>query len=198
MFEYIIGNVVAIDDDYIVLQNNGIGYKIFTSTNSMMDLELGMKDALIYTYFNVREDGIYLYGFVTKEEINIYKMLLMVSKIGPKTAIGILSGLTPNDIKVAILRNDLPLLCKAPGVGKKTAERIVLELKDRIDMDDVDFVEEKKSRSSKSDDYEKAVDGLMSLGYRRFEIEKVLKRLDLSNMKLEELIREGLKKLSKN
>ncbi|HZK33263.1 MAG TPA: Holliday junction branch migration protein RuvA [Tissierellaceae bacterium] len=198
MFEYIIGNVVAIDDDYIVLQNNGIGYKIFTSTNSMMDLELGMKDALIYTYFNVREDGVYLYGFVTKEEINIYKMLLMVSKIGPKTAIGILSGLTPNDIKVAILRNDLPLLCKAPGVGKKTAERIVLELKDRIDMDDVDFVEEKKSRSSKSDDYEKAVDGLMSLGYRRFEIEKVLKRLDLSNMKLEELIREGLKKLSKN
>ena len=198
MFEYIIGNVVAIDDDYIVLQNNGIGYKIFTSTNSMMDLELGMKDALIYTYFNVRDDGVYLYGFVTKEEINIYKMLLMVSKIGPKTAIGILSGLTPNDIKVAILRNDLPLLCKAPGVGKKTAERIVLELKDRIDMDDVDFVEEKKSRSSKSDDYEKAVDGLMSLGYRRFEIEKVLKRLDLSNMKLEELIREGLKKLSKN
>ena len=195
MFEYIIGNVVAMDEDYIVLENNGIGFKIFTSTNSMIELELGMKDALIYTYFNVREDGIYLYGFVTKEEINIYKMLLMVSKIGPKTAIGILSGLTPNDIKVAILRKDLPLLCKAPGVGKKTAERIVLELKDRIDIDEVNFSDEK---ISKSDDYEKAVDGLMSLGYKRFEIEKVLKKLDTSNMELEALIREGLKKLSKN
>lgn len=198
MFEYIIGNVVEINDDYIVLQNNGIGYKIFTSTNSMMELQLGGKDTLIYTYFNVRDDGVYLYGFVSKEEIDIYKMLLMVSKIGPKTAIGILSGLTPNDIKVAILRKDLPLLCKAPGVGKKTAERIVLELKDRISMDDVDFAEEKKSRISKTDDYDKAVDGLMSLGYRRFEVEKALKRLDLANMKLEELIREGLKKLSKN
>ena len=195
MFEYIIGNVVAMDEDYIVLENNGIGYKIFTSTNSMIDLELGMKDALIYTYFNVREDGVYLYGFVTKEEIKIYKMLLMVSKIGPKTAIGILSGLTPNDIKVAILRKDLPLLCKAPGVGKKTAERIVLELKDRINIDDVNFSDEKLS---KSDDYEKAVDGLMSLGYKRFEIEKALKKLDTCNMELEELIREGLKKLSKN
>lgn len=195
MFEYIIGNVVAINEDYIVLQNNGIGYKIFTSANSMRNLDLGMKDALIYTYLNVREDGIYLYGFVTKEEINIYKMLLMVSKIGPKTAIGILSGLTPNKIKLAILKKDLPLLCKAPGVGKKTAERIVLELKDRIDLSDVNLLKEK---TSKSDDYEKAVDGLMSLGYRKFEIEKVLEEFDLSKMKLEELIREGLKKLSKN
>lgn len=197
MFEYIIGNVVAINEDYIVLQNNGIGYKVFTSAYSMMDLEIGMKDALIYTYLNVREDGIFLYGFVTEEEINMYKMLLRVSKIGPKTAIGILSGLTPNDIKVAILRKDLPFLCKAPGVGKKTAERIVLELKDRINSDDVNLTDGQIVESAKSDDYEKAVDGLMSLGYRRFEIEKVLKNLDLSNMKLEEIIREGLNKLSK-
>ena len=91
MFEYIIGDVVAINEDYIVLQNNGIGYKIFTSTHSMMDLELGMKDALIYTYLNVRDDGVFLFGFVTEEEIDMYKMLLMVSKIGPKTGIGILA-----------------------------------------------------------------------------------------------------------
>lgn len=198
MFEYIIGDVVGIDEDYIVLQNNGIGYKIFTSTHSMMDLELGMKDALIYTYLNVRDDGIVLFGFVTKEEIDMYKMLLMVSKIGPKIGIGILSGLTPNDIKVAILRKDLPLLCKAPGVGKKTAERIVLELKDRIKVEDVLFSDEQKIESAKSDDYEEAVNGLMSLGYKRFEVEKVLRKLDLSSMKLEEIIREGLKKLSKN
>ncbi len=196
MFEYIIGSVAAIKEDYIVLQNNGIGYKIFTSGHSMLDLEVGMKDAMIYTYLNVSEAGVFLYGFVTEEEIEMYRMLLMVSKIGPKTAIGILSGLTPNDIKLAILRKDLDLLCKAPGVGKKTAERMVLELKDRINKDDLVLSDEEKTKSFKTDDYEKAVDGLMSLGYRKYEIEKVLRKLDLSNMKLEELIREGLKKLS--
>lgn len=198
MFEYIIGNVVSINEDYIVLQNNGIGYKIHTSTNSMLKLELGMKEALVYTYFNVREDGVFLYGFVTEEEINMFKMLLMVSKIGPKVATGILSGLKPNEIKIAILRKDLNVLCKAPGVGKKTAERIVLELKDRINTIDVELSEEEIIESPQSNDYEEAVNGLMSLGYKRFEIEKVLRSLDLSSMRLEEIIREGLKKLSKN
>lgn len=195
MFEYMIGNIVSMEEDYIVLQNNRIGYKITTSANSRRDLDIGMKDVLIYTYLNVREDGIFLYGFVTKEEINIYKMLLMVSKIGPKTAIGILSGLTPNEIKLAILNKDLPTLCKAPGVGKKTAERIVLELKDRIDENEVNLFD---GKTLISEDYEEAINGLVSLGYRRFEIERVLSGLDLSDMKLEEIIREGLNKLSKN
>lgn len=198
MFEYIIGDVVAIKEDYIVLENNGIGYKIFTSSNSMMDLELGMKDALIYTYFNVRDDGVSLFGFVAEEEINMYKMLLMVSKIGPKIAIGILSDLTPNEIKRAILSKDLPVLCKAPGVGKKTAERIVLELKDRINIDDISLLDEGEDKSSIVNNYEEAVNGLMSLGYKRFEVENALNKLDLSNMKLEKIIREGLNKLSKN
>lgn len=198
MFEYIIGDVVAIKEDYIVLQNNGIGYKLHTSSNSMMDLELGMKDALIYTCFNVRDDGIFLFGFVTEEEIDIYKMLLMVSKVGPKTAIGILSGLTPNQIKKAILNKDLSVLCQAPGVGKKTAERIVLELKDRIDISDIDLIDGEDSKIFKSPDYDEAVNGLMSLGYKRFEIEKALKDIDVSNMEVEEIIRSGLNKLSKN
>ena len=135
LFDFIIGDVVSIQEDYIVLQNNGIGYKIFTSINSMIKLEIGMKNAMIYTNLIVREDGLFLYGFISEEEINMFKLLLLVSKIGPKIALGVLSTLSPNQIKLAILKKKLDILCKVPGIGKKTAERMILELKDRIDKD---------------------------------------------------------------
>lgn len=196
MFEFIIGDVVSIKEDYIVLQNNGIGYKIFTSVNSIIQLELGMKNAMIYTYLNVREDGIFLYGFTSEEEINMFKLLLMVSKIGPKIALGILSNLTPNQIKIAIIRKDLDILCKAPGIGKKTAERLVLELKDRIDKDIE--IEENNIDDFSSNDYSEAINGLMSLGYTRIEVEKIIKTMDISKMNIEDIIREALRKLSKH
>lgn len=196
MFEFIIGDVVAIKDDYIVLQNNGIGYKIFTSINSMIKLEMGMKNTLIYTYLNVREDGILLYGFTTEEEINMFILLQLVSKIGPKVALGILSTLTPNQIKLAILRKDFETLCKAPGIGKKTAERLVLELKDRIEKDTV--LESEIIDKSEVNEYHEAINGLMSLGYTRLEVEKIIGTLDTSKMQIEDIIRESLKKLSKH
>ncbi|CAK7022787.1 Holliday junction branch migration protein RuvA [Tissierella carlieri] len=196
MFEFIIGDVVSIKEDYIVLQNNGIGYKIFTSTNSMLQLELGMRNAMIFTYLNVREDGLFLYGFTSEEEINMFRLLQMVSKIGPKSALGILSTLTPNQIKVAVIKKELDILCKAPGIGKKTAERMVLELKDRIDKN-IEVVEDNIS-GIKPNDYHEAIDGLMSLGYTRLEIEKIIRTMDISKMNIEDIIREALRKLSKH
>lgn len=196
MFEFIIGDVVSIKEDYIVLQNNGIGYKIFSSINSMIKLEMGMKNAMIYTYLVVREDGVVLYGFTSEEEIEMFKLLLMVSKIGPKTALGILSCLTPYQIKLAILRRELDVLCKAPGIGKKTAERMVLELKDRINKDDI--IEDNMKKPIINDDYDQAVEGLITLGYTRLEVEKVINTMDITNMGVEEIIRESLKKLMKN
>ncbi|WP_246565927.1 Holliday junction branch migration protein RuvA [Tissierella carlieri] len=196
MFEFIIGDVVSIKEDYIVLQNNGIGYKIFTSTNSMIQLELGMRNAMIFTYLNVREDGLFLYGFTSEEEINMFRLLQMVSKIGPKSALGILSTLTPNQIKVAVIKKELDILCKAPGIGKKTAERMVLELKDRIDKN-IEVVEDNIS-GIKPNDYHEAIDGLMSLGYTRLEIEKIIRTMDISKMNIEDIIREALRKLSKH
>lgn len=196
LFEFIIGDVVAIKDDYIVLQNNGIGYKIFTSINSMIKLDMGMKDTMIYTYLNVREDGILLYGFTTEEEINMFLLLQLVSKIGPKVALGILSTLTPNQINVAILRKDLETLCTAPGIGKKTAERLVLELKDRIKRDTM--LESEVTDKPESNGYHEAINGLMSLGYTRLEVEKIVGTLDISKMQIEDIIRESLKKLSKH
>ena len=195
MFEFIIGNVVDIKEDYIVLQNNQIGYKIFTSTNSIINLEVGMKDAMIYTYLNVRDDGVFLYGFTSEEEMDMYRLLLLVSRVGPKVALGVLSVFTSNQIKVAILSRDIETLCKAPGIGKKTAERILLELKDRIDKDEV-FADEGTDLSI-SNNYHEAINGLMSLGYRRVEVEKIIRTMDTNNMDVEEIIRDTLRKLSK-
>lgn len=196
LFEFIIGDIVSIKEDYIVLQNNGIGYKIFTSTNTMFQIELGMKNAMIFTYLNVREDGIFIYGFTSEEELNMFKLLQMVSKIGPKIALGILSTLNSNQIKLAIMKKDLDALCKAPGIGKKTAERIVLELKDRIDKDII--IEEDNVSDLGYDNYIEAINGLMSLGYKRIEVEKIIRTMDISNMSIEDIIRETLKRLSKH
>lgn len=196
LFEFIIGDVVVIREDYIVLQNNGIGYKIFTSTNSIIKLELGMKNTMIYTYLNLREDGIFLYGFITEEEMDMFILLQLVSKIGPKVALGILSTLTPSQIKIAILRKDFELLCKAPGIGKKTAERLILELRDRIDKEFV--VEDDTIDELNTNGYHEAINGLMSLGYTRLEIEKTIRTFDITKMQIEDIIRESLKKLSKH
>lgn len=196
MFEFIIGDIASLKEDYIVLQNNGIGFKIFTSINSMLKLEIGMKNALIYTDLIVREDGIFLYGFTSEEEINMFRLLLLVSKIGPKTALGILSTLTPNQIKLAVLKKEFDILCKAPGIGKKTAERMVLELKDRIDKDSI--IVEYENDNIINNDYDEAVQGLVSLGYTRLEIEKIIKSIDISKMNIEDIIREVLKRLSRD
>ena len=195
MFEFIIGSIVDIKEDYIVLQNNNIGYKIFTSVNSMINLEIGAKDTMIYTYLNVRDDGVFLYGFTSEEEMEMYRLLLLVSRVGPKVALGILSTFTSNQIKVAILSRDLETLCKAPGIGKKTAERILLELKDRVDKNEV--LDEEGTNLSISSNYHEAINGLMSLGYRRIEVEKIIRTIDTNNMDVEEIIRNTLRKLSK-
>lgn len=196
MFDFIIGDIVSINYEYLVIQNNGIGYRIFASSNTLMGLQIGMKDQMIYTEFHVREDGIFLYGFISKEELDMFNSLLKVSKIGAKTALGILSTLNPNKIKIAIINKDLDTLCQAPGIGKKTAERIIFELKDKIDtnvslegLEDVEIV---------TNSYDEALGGLMSLGYSRYEVENILRKLDLDNMSVEDIIREGLKKLLKN
>ena len=194
MFDFIIGDIVNIREDSVVLQNNGIGYKIYTSVNSMLKVEIGKKSVMFYTHFNVREDGVYLYGFTSEEEMDMFKLLLLVSKIGPKIGLGILSTLTVNQIKTSILSNDENTLTKAPGIGKKTASRIILELKDRIDKD---FEIELDTDVAKNNDYDEAANALISLGYTKIEIDKALKGIS-NTMTIEDIIREGLKKLSRS
>lgn len=193
LYEYIIGKVVGIKEDYIVLDNNRIGYKIYTSRSSLVNVENG-ETITMYIYFNLREDGVYLYGFTTEEELDMFNMLLLVSRIGPKVSLSMLSTLTPNQIKLAILNKDYEVLCNTPGIGKKTAERVILELKDRIDYSDITdeagFIED-------TSEVETAIHGLMSLGYTKGEILRVIDKIDTSNIDTEDIIREVLKRLSK-
>lgn len=191
MYEYIRGKVVGIKEDYIVLDNNNIGYKIFISQNSRSKINLD-EIITVYIYYNLREDGVYLYGFITEEELEMFNLLLLVSKIGPKIALAILSTLTANQIKQAVINEDLDTLCKAPGVGAKTAGRIVLELKDRIGQ----VVVSEDDGIIDSNNINTAIHGLMSLGYTRGEITRIIKNIDVNNLGAEEIIRESLKRLS--
>ncbi|KPU28003.1 ATP-dependent DNA helicase RuvA [Caloranaerobacter sp. TR13] len=192
MFSYIIGDISEIGEDYIVIDNHGIGYFINTSKNTICNLKDKLKGIKVHTHFHVREDGISIYGFISKEELEMFKLLLLVSKIGPKVALGILSSLTPDSIKQAILNEDIKLLSTAQGIGLKTGKRIVLELKDKI-KDDI-FTE---ISIFKTDSFvDEAVGALISLGYSRSEINNVLSKTDTSGLKTEEIIKIALKKLS--
>lgn len=193
LYEYIKGKVVDIREDYVILENGGIGYRIYTSRTSLMDLELD-KMATMYTYLSVREEGISLYGFSSEEELNMFCNLILVSKIGPKGALNILSTLTPQQIINAIHNNEVDLLCAAPGIGKKTANRIILELKDRIPKD---LALERTNVQKEDDHVQLAIDGVMTLGYTRGEVYSIIKQLDISSMDTEQIIREVLKRLSK-
>lgn len=152
---------------------------------------------MIYTQLNVREDGLFLFGFVSKEEMDMFNLLLKVSKIGPKIGIGVLSSLTPRQLNIAIANKDITTLCKAPGIGKKTAERIILELKDKINLS-MDVEMDIEGTNTYNTHYEEAMEALMTLGYSRFEIDKNMRSLNLENMNVEDLIRNALNKLSKN
>lgn len=193
LYEYIKGKVVDIREDYVILENGGIGYRIYTSRTSLMDLELD-KMATMYTYLSVREEGISLYGFSSEEELSMFCNLILVSKIGPKGALNILSTLTPQQIINAIHNNEVDLLCAAPGIGKKTANRIILELKDRIPKD---LALERTNVQKEDDHVQLAIDGVMTLGYTRGEVYSIIKQLDISSMDTEQIIREVLKRLSK-
>jgi Holliday junction DNA helicase RuvA len=186
--------VTFLGEDYLVLENKGIGYRIYTSKNSIAKVSNTKDEIKVFTYLNLREDGIYLCGFYDYEELNMFKMLLLVSKIGPKMALGLLSSLTVNDIKSAIFNNNPDLLSRAPGIGKKTAGRIILELKDRIDSISIDEVK----IGGENRNIDDAVSALLSLGYTRNEINNVFSQMELGNLKTEDIIKLSIKKLLKN
>ena len=193
MYEYILGTVVDIYDDCLILENNGIGYKIYITSNAISKLKL--KDYVkVYTYYNVREDGVFLFGFLSIEEKEMFELLLLVSKVGPKTALGILSALSYNDIKLAILNNNVELLCTAPGVGKKTASRIILELKDKIDDH---IVVEDELFSADNNSLNEAISALLGLGYTKKEIDSVMLKIETKDLTTEEIIKIALRELCK-
>ncbi|SCG83561.1 Holliday junction DNA helicase RuvA [Proteiniborus sp. DW1] len=195
MYQYIKGSIEDIGEDYIVVENNGIGYIVYTSKNSIVDIGQNMTNRKILTHLIVREDNMSLYGFTTEEELKMFKLLITVTKIGPKVAIGLLSTLTTSAIKNSIINKDTSTLSRAPGIGKKTAERIILELKDKIDGDIT--YDEGTDEFIPLDETEEIIIALISLGYTRSEIFKALSKIDTEGKKTEEIIKLALRNLSK-
>lgn len=196
MLDYIIGDIKRIGEDYIVLDNNGIGYLINTSSYSISNFTL-YETYLVHTHMVVREDAILLYGFYDDEELEMFKLLTTVSSIGPKIGLGILSSLSVSTISKAIRTNDINILTKAPGVGKKTASRIILELSDKIAKmnfkEDAETVEITKL----DDEIEFAVEALTNLGYIRTDVVKVIRSLNTENMGIEEIIKQCIIRLAR-
>ena len=196
MYEYIKGIVAATGTDYIVIENNGIGFKIFTSVNTMAKVETNDSNVMMHTYLHVREDIMVLYGFADKEELSLFNMLIGISGIGPKAGLSILSTFTPRAVAVAIAGNNPKELSKAKGIGKKTAERIILELKDKFKALQKDLLPGEKTASEMDTVAEEAKTALMVLGYSPNEARKAVDVSLGENLTLEELIRGCLKYLN--
>ncbi|MBS4539675.1 Holliday junction branch migration protein RuvA [Clostridium sp. D2Q-11] len=194
MYSYIRGYIEEISEDYIVLDNNGIGYKINTSMQTMANIKLN-EEYKIFTHLHVREDDMSLYGFISKEELGLFLNLISVSKIGPKVGLGILSALSVDEVKFAIISEDPNTLSKAPGVGKKTANRMILELKDKVKDYDINKLESKPV--SMNSNIDEALDALMSLGYTKYEATNAMNKLNTENLKTQEIIKLSLNELSK-
>lgn len=183
---------------FVVIDVGGIGYKVFMSDSAIENIgEIGEK-VKIYTHHHVREDDISLYGFLTLEELNMFELLISVSGVGAKSALTILANVEPSSFALAVVSNDTSKLVKLPGVGAKTAARIVLELKDKLK--NKNLVETQKETSKKNiiieENAEEAISALQVLGYNRKDIEKVFEKIEIEKLTLEDMIKQGLKYLS--
>lgn len=195
MIAYIIGDVRSISEEDFVLENNQMGYLIKSSLSTLALLELN-NEYKIYTSLQVREDDMSLYGFYSKEELEMFLLLTSVSSIGPKNAIGILSSMGVNDIKLAIVNSDIDKLTIAKGIGKKTASRIILELMDKVKkMPIEDNTSPSKVITYNNEDFDVAKEALINLGYAQNDINNVLLELKDMDLSLEELVKESLKRL---
>ncbi|MDU2598481.1 MULTISPECIES: Holliday junction branch migration protein RuvA [Anaerococcus] len=194
MISYIIGDVRVINEEDFIIENNNIGYQIKSSLSTLAQIELN-NEYKIYTSLQVREDDMSLYGFFSKDELEMFLLLTSVSSIGPKNAITILSSLGVEEIKLAIANNDIDALIKAKGVGKKTASRIILELMDKVKLMPMSNKKSTISPLPKNEDLDVAKEALQNLGYAQNDIANVLNELKDMDLSLEDLIKESLKRL---
>lgn len=202
MFSYIKGELVEINIDHIVLDVGGIGYMMYISSQTMNILPSIGTEVKCYTYLYLREDIMMLYGFLDKDELEIFKLLIGVSGIGPKGAMGILSALSPDDLRFAVLSGDSKAIAKAPGIGAKTASRVVLELKDKLSLEDAfdkksEHVATSTNNISSNSTKNDAILALTALGYSSSESLKAISKVSITeDMTVEDVLREALKHLA--
>lgn len=199
MIAYLVGSIEEKRENSVIVDVNGIGYELTVSNNTLVSLPIAGETVKILTYMQVKEDGICLFGFATDEEKAMFLKLITVSGIGPKMAIGILSGIKLSDLVIAIVNEDSTLLSKIKGLGKKTAERLCLELKDKITTNGIPLLE---ADSSFSNNYNEnalndAVETLISLGVNKNEAYRLARSKATADITAEEIILKVLKELGK-
>ncbi len=203
MLSYIIGEVAEISADTVVIENNGIGFNIKTSAMTIDSLPPVGDMVRIYTYLHVREDAMQIFGFLSKDELEVFKLLLNVNGIGPKGALGILSAISTDDLRFAVLSDDVNLIKSCPGVGAKTAQKLIIELKDKLRLEDAFemAVNNNNKKNTVQDNtvivMNEAVEALVSLGYSSKDAIAAVKKVkNIQNKNSEQILKEALKGLA--
>lgn len=195
MFSYIKGEVKIKANNFIAIDVNNIGFKIFMTEKEIQQIEIG-DIVKVYTYMRVKEDDISLFGFLSNDELTMFELLISVGGIGAKSATQILSNIEPTDFALSVITEDVSKLKKLPGIGAKTAQRIILELKDKIKTNEAITNEESETSAISSQNVQDAIDALQVLGYNRKSIQKAFEKIVSNDKSVEELIKEGLKELA--
>ena len=201
MITYIRGILEGMEEDKVIVDVGGVGYGIYMAGTAMGRLPAPGKEVKIHTYLHVKEDLMQLYGFLTRDELRVFRLLIGVSGIGPKAGLNILSCLSPDELRFAVLAGDVKTISSAPGIGKKTAEKLILELKDKMSIEDV--LEQAAHGSEQSKEIEatdtgmqaEAVQALTALGYGSAESLRAVKKVSVDCASVEDLLREALKNL---
>lgn len=204
MISYLKGELTEINESYVVIEVGNIGYEVALPASSIMELPPRGSTIKIYTYMHVREDAIGLFGFLTKDDMEMFRLLITVNGIGPKSALGILSAITADELRFAILAEDVKTISKAPGIGNKTASKMILELKDKIKLEDA-FEKQLANNEMKKDKdntnrilslRDEAVQALTVLGYSSSDAFKIVTGIDIEeNMQVEDILKLCLKRM---
>ena len=198
MISYIRGELISIEEEKVIVDVNGVGFGIFMPGQAMNMLPAVGEEVKLHTYMNVREDAMQLFGFLTRDDLNVFKLVIGVSGIGPKGGLSILSHLSPDELRFAVMSHDVKAISGAPGIGKKTAEKLIIELKDKLSIEDVlERTVERDSHAISSTNnqiHTEAVQALVALGYGNTEALKAVKKVDTSeDMTVEDVLKQALK-----
>lgn len=200
MIAFVRGTAVDMTENSVIVEAGGIGYEIYMTGTDLSQIHMG-EEVKIHTYFNVREDTMQLYGFRSKDDLQMFRLLLGVNGVGPKAAVGVLAGITADELRFAILSDDVKTLSKAPGIGKKTAQKLILELKDKMKLEDAFELklahEQEKAVAGLgeiSDGRQEAVEALVALGYSSTDALRAVRKVtDVAPDDVEGLLKAALK-----
>lgn len=203
MIAYLDGIVVSVSESRVILDVNHIGFQVFISSRDASEMPGRGEQVTVFTYMNVKEDAMQLYGFLNEDNLEMFKLLLTVNGIGPKAALGVCSALTADDIRFAVLSDDVKTISKAPGIGAKTAKKLILELKDKLSLEDAfekkleNTVKQEAAAGTADDAKSEAVQALTALGYSASDALKAVRKADIQpDMDVETILKLALKQMA--